>query len=156
MISAIYKLVIILSNILEFYRFSLLVSTVYYLPQLYMSIQKNEHMYIVHHAISGGLSTVAVFQPNLYLYKIYFDFMTIMDLSGLFIDMYKMVPVSAYTRKALCIGYIPIRCVIAPYMLIRNPPFDINSIITASGYWCLIFGSYIWSFKLLSFKKFKD
>ena len=156
MISAIYKLVIILSNILEFYRFSLAISIIYYLPQLYRSIQKNEHMYIAHHAISGGLCTVAVFQPDLYLYKIYFDFMTLMDLSGLFIDMYKMVPVSAYTRKALCVGYIPIRCVIAPYMLISNPPFDTNSLTATTGYWGLVIGSYIWSFKLLSFKNFKN
>ena len=113
-------------------------------------------MYITHHAISGGLSTVALFQPNLHMYKIYFDFMTIMYISGLFVDIYKMIPATVYTRKALCIGYIPIRCVIAPYMLIRSPPFDANSLITVTGYLCLIFGSYIWSFKLLSFKNFKN
>jgi hypothetical protein len=156
MISAIYKLVIILSNILEFYRFSILFSTVYYIPQLYRSIQKNEPMYIAHHAISGGLSTAALFQPNLRMYKIYFDFMTIMDISGLFVDIYKIIPATVYNRKALCVGYIPIRCVVAPYMLISNPPFDTKTLITASGYWCLIFGSYIWSFKLLSFEKFKN
>ena len=155
MISAIYKLAVIISNTLECYRITLLMSFVYYIPQLCIAIENREPMFIAHHTISSVLSTIALFQPHIIIYKIYFDFMTLMDISGLFVDIYKMVPETPYTRNALCIGYIPIRCVFAPYLLISNPPFDTKAYITAAGYWGLIFGSYIWSFKLMSFKKFK-
>jgi hypothetical protein len=154
MISALYKLAVIISNTIECYKISLFMSILYYFPQLSLAIQKKQPVFIVHHAISGGLSAVALFQRDIFMYKVYFDFMTVMDLSGLFIDIYKMTPESPYTRKALCIGYIPIRCVIAPYILLSNPPFDSNSLVAAVGYWGLVFGSYIWSYKLLDFTKF--
>lgn len=109
-------------------------------------------MFLVHHTVSLSVSVPAMLTWNLQPYKIYIDCMTLLDITGIFVDIYKTVPQSPYTKKALCWGYIPIRCIAVPYMLIVHKPFDIRSLITHVAYWILIFGSYVWGWKLVKLK----
>lgn len=150
-----YKLLVITSNILGTYRFSVSLSTVYYVPHAIQAYKNRDVLYLTHHTICSIISILATFTPYLFLYKTYFDCMTLLDITGIFTDIHKRIPRTVETRKALAIGYVPIRCIVTPYVLLRNPSFDTRSFVCAVGYWGLVIGSYMWSYQMFHPKKFK-
>ena len=146
-----FKIVVIVANTLQLYEVSLFSAMLYYAFDLYLECRNKvlKPMYITHHVLSLGMVTTGYFIEHMFLYEIYINIVTLFELTGLFCDIYAMFPKSFFSRRLLCVGYIPIRCLIIPYILLNNKPFDYCSHMLNMCCHLLVCGSMLWSFRLI-------
>ena len=150
MISPLYKLVVIISNIIGTFHVTSALSCAYYIPKTIESVYRLDPLYTAHHVLALGACVPACFIHDLVPYKVYMDCITLFDLTGLFVDIYTIAPRTIRLKRMLYTTYIAIRCMIIPYILHTNIPFDANSQYVESIFKCLVIGSGAWCYAFVN------
>lgn len=146
-----FKLFIVVSNTIQCYKLSILSGITYYTYDLYVEFTKEiiQPMYVIHHILSLAILGAACFANNLVIYQTYINIITLFELSGLFCDIYALFPRTDFSRKLLCCGYIPIRCLVIPSVIIVTKPFDNISCFVHICCQLLVCGSIFWGYRLI-------